>query len=290
MRLVFVPALPNQMPRPPCCSSSSLLQASLPGSSSEAPFFDVPQSLVDQWTADIEEIETALGSPFRLEDPEPVDAIAARQVCTLLTEWLQQLRDPHTELSFMEMLLLSKKLLCVDQLRPSFEAEDDTPASSSKCAPSARDSSRTRACGPLLCAALCCHGCGTRQQARVFSANCYVTAAARAAPDVLEQARLLVEQCKMLEEHGALDEATALDTVELHYPEEPFATLHDLHTHTRLPALPDRATLERCDEEGVPGQRRSSGRAQSSQAGETLQRTGNARPRPKGCSAGPSQG
>ena len=62
------------------------------------------------------------------------------------------------------------------------------------------------------------------------SAGYYVSAAEAAAPNVLEQARLLVEQCKMLEERRLLHKAKDLQSIELEYPEQLFTVLHEVHS------------------------------------------------------------
>jgi hypothetical protein len=83
------------------------------------------------------------------------------------------------------------------------------------------------------------------------SAKMYVRAAAAAAPDIPEQCRLLVEQCKMLEENGlSFKYVRALDSVEMEYPENPLAVLTALHAHYPQAGPPlDRTTLSHWDDE-----------------------------------------
>jgi len=68
------------------------------------------------------------------------------------------------------------------------------------------------------------------KQVVTIAASKYARAAMAAAPDVAQQTRLLVEQCKALERIDQLHEAQHLDDVALEYPEAPLQVLHDLHT------------------------------------------------------------
>ena len=205
----------------------STLQTSLPssdGNDDERPFFHVPQALVDQWALDIEELEVALGSPFRPSNyspPEPLDDTAAQQVCARMTECLRWL-ESNDELPFAHKVLMAKKLLCVDQLRPPVEEEGNSPSSSSS---SSYQLLELRALLLRLFATDVMWSFALRLPVSFFekskskmqrqSAGFYVKAAQAAAPDVLHQSRLLVEQCKVLDHGGLLRKAKQLNSVAL---------------------------------------------------------------------------
>ena len=223
------------------------LCTSLPPSS-VLPFFHVSPAMVEQWTHDVEELETALGSPFRPDDPQAVDEHAAQQVCQRLEEWLAQLDDDEWQPTFMEQLLLCKRLMCVDQLRPK-PSQD-----------SGYEELQVRALLPRLLShkrvwSFAVHLpssylASTRDQMRRKSAKYYVRAARAAAPDVLQQARLLVEQCKVLDSGGMLDKANELDSIELEYPEAPFTHLQSLHSQYADAGPPlDRDAMQQLDTE-----------------------------------------
>ena len=79
---------------------------------------------------------------------------------------------------------------------------------------------------------------------------------AKAAPDVLQQVRLLVEQCRVLDSGGQLLVAKKLDSVELNYPDAPIGVLFALHR--QYPAAGPRLecyTLEQFDEGASAWQR-----------------------------------
>jgi hypothetical protein len=201
------------------------LQSALPAYA-DAPFHDVPDSMVDQWTTEIEELETALAGPW-LPSPVAVDAAAAQVVCTRLNEMWQQLQDaPASGLPLLQMLLLTKKLRCVDQLRPDV---DDTNVTPYECF-------ELRALLVRLCAHdhvwsftfrfPCSYFDTAPSRMKDRAANFYVKASRTARPDVQQQARLLVEQCKVLESAGQLSKAKGLDSVVLEYPEAPLGLLH----------------------------------------------------------------
>ena len=223
------------------------LQATLPSchGDDEIPFFHLPQSHADEWTIDIEQIETKLGGPFRTH-PEPVDAIAAQDVCNMLRRWLTWLNDEEAELSFMSKLLLIKKLQCMDQLRPSTKHHPpyhvlELRALLSRLIVHKRvwSFALRLSCGPFA------SSMGT---IRRHAACCYISAARAAAPNIAEQARLLVEQCKMLEEHDALHEAKGLDSIVLAYPDGPLAQLQSLHAQYPEAGAPfSRHDLEQLD-------------------------------------------
>jgi hypothetical protein len=75
----------------------------------------------------------------------------------------------------------------------------------------------------------CSYFSSARAKMTRCSARDFVSAATAAAPNVLEQARLLIEQCRMLEEQHLLHKAKGLNSIALEYPEAPFAVLSDLH-------------------------------------------------------------
>jgi hypothetical protein len=225
------------------------LQSTLP-SYADAPFHDVPNSMVDQWTTDIEELETALAGPL-LPSPVTVDAAAAQVVCTCLNEMWQQLQDaPASGLPLMQMLLLSKKLRCVDQLRPNVDEASVTPY---QCF-------ELRALLMRLCAhdhvwsftlrMPCSYFDTAPSKMKDRAANFYVKASRAAQPDVRQQARLLVEQCKVLESAGQLSKAKSLDSVVLEYPEAPLGLLHQLHSQYPAAGPPmDRARMTQWETE-----------------------------------------
>jgi hypothetical protein len=225
------------------------LRSTLP-SYADAPFHDVPDSMVDQWTTDIEELETALAGPL-LPSPVTVDATAAQVVCTRLNEIWQQLQDaPASGLPLMQMLLLSKKLRCVDQLRPNVDEASVTPY---QCF-------ELRALLMRLCAHddvwsftlrfPCSYFETAPSKMKDRAANFYVKASRAARPDVRQQARLLVEQCKVLEGADQLSKAKGLDSVVLEYPEAPLGLLHQLHSQYPAagPSM-DRARMAQWDAE-----------------------------------------
>ena len=193
------------------------------------PCFYASSSMVEEWTSDIEDLEAALGTPFHPTSPEPVDDVAAKQVCQRLSEWLLQMQDAESEPSFMAMLLLMKKLLCVDQLRPPINDDEQPPH-------------QVFELHALFCRLLveprvwsfalrlpCSSFDGSKAKAIHRAADNYVAASRAAAPDLIEQVRLLVEQCKMLAQYRLLHKAKALDSVQLEYPEEPLTVLQELH-------------------------------------------------------------
>ena len=67
---------------------------------------------------------------------------------------------------------------------------------------------------------------------------------------MLQQARLLVEQCKVLESGGMLHKAKALDSISLDYPAAPLELLHALHSRYPAAGPPlDRSMLQQFDAE-----------------------------------------
>jgi len=240
----------------------STLQASLPsnesGEDDELPFFHVPQALVDQWVLDIEELEVALGSPFHpssSSSPQPLDDTAAQQVCTILTGWLRLLESESGEMSFVHKLLLAKKLLCVDQLRPSVEEEENPPYQLLELRAlllrlSATDSMWSFALRLLPVSFFAKSQRKMQRQSAAFYVKAAAAAAAAAPADVLQRVRLLVEQCRVLDSGGQLRKAKRLLSVDLDYPQAPIDVLYALHKQYPAagPAF-DFSLLEQFDEE-----------------------------------------
>jgi len=163
----------------------------------------------------------------------------------------QQLQDaPASGLPLMQMLVLSKKLRCVDQLRPDV---DDTNVTPYQCF-------ELRALLVRLCAHdhvwsftlrfPCSYFDTAPRRMKDRAANFYVKASPAARSDVQQQARLLVEQCKVLESAGKLSKAKSLDSVVLEYPEAPLGILHRLHSQypSAGPSM-DRARMDQWDAE-----------------------------------------
>ena len=222
------------------------LQSVLPPSDDRP--LTVTQQMLDQWTTEIEELETALAAPFHPTSPTPLSATEAQLVCSRLNEMLTQLENAGEEFSFMQLLLLAKKVLCVDQLSPSKDAHLQYP-SLELLALLMRLTAHDRLWSLTL-----------RLPWRYFedapikmtreAAKLYVVAARAAAPDVLQQARLLVQQCKVLESCGRLHKAKKLDSVVLEYPEQPLQVLSALHAHYPAAGAPlDQASMRQLDEE-----------------------------------------
>ena len=85
----------------------------------------------------------------------------------------------------------------------------------------------------------------------------YVNAAAAVAPDdVQQQARLTVEQCRVLDSGGQLLSVQRLDSLELNYPDAPIGVLWELHKQcpNAGPQL-EYSTLEQFDQEASAWQR-----------------------------------
>ena len=193
------------------------------------PFLHVSADLREAWKHDLETLESSLGSPLRSEDAMPVDSSSAQRVLALMAGWQHQLEDSDREWPFLELVVLSKKLYCIDQLLSAAPAAENAPyhlfeleATFLRLLTHARVWSFTVR---LPCASIV----RARTQMVKRSAGCFVKAAQVAAPNVLEQARILVEQCKMLEALGLMHKAQGLDSIELVYPEAPFTVLRELH-------------------------------------------------------------
>lgn len=74
------------------------------------PFLHTTRNQLERWTHDVETLEVAFIGSLRLIEPERIDGGSAQQVLVLLAGWIHQL---HTS---AEMLLLVRKLRCIDQL------------------------------------------------------------------------------------------------------------------------------------------------------------------------------
>lgn len=213
------------------------------------PFLGATHRDLQQWTSDLELIEAALGRPFHPYEPAPVDHNGAQQVCELMTQWLTQLDDASVTLSFLDLLLLTKKLLCMDQLRP------DTPKGSHFSlfevhSLTSRLLAHARVWSHVVRVPLSYFDSAPAHLAR-RSARYYVNAvkAATAAHDVQQRVRLVVEQCKVLASVALLQEARKL-TGEPQYPSAPFDTLQALHTHYPAAGPPlDLSIMQQLDAE-----------------------------------------
>jgi hypothetical protein len=74
--------------------ASRLLQAGLPTPPDRPHFYAVSHGMMEQWTADIEELETALASPFA-PSPTSVSGAQAQIVCDRLRAMWQELARAH---------------------------------------------------------------------------------------------------------------------------------------------------------------------------------------------------
>lgn len=113
----------------------------------QAALYAVIQEMVEQWTADLEVPETALGDPFA---PSPYCASSeqAQTAVDHLRAMWSELEEVPEELPFMQVSLLSKKLRCIDQLRPADAKVEGQPAISWQVA--------CRPCGHRLATAARC--------------------------------------------------------------------------------------------------------------------------------------
>ncbi|MDR3739065.1 MAG: hypothetical protein P4L40_08590, partial [Terracidiphilus sp.] len=143
--------------------------------------------------------------------------------------WHHQLDDSDREWPFLEMVILVKKLDCIDQLLSAAPPAHDASyhvfeleATSLRLLTHARVWSFAV---QLTCASID----RARSQMIKRSAGCFVKAAQATAPNVLEQARILIDQCRMLEALGLMHKAQGLDSIELVYPAAPFTVLRELH-------------------------------------------------------------
>ncbi len=209
------------------------LQAGLPAPPGQPQFYAVPHGMLEQWTADLEVLETALATPYATS-PYAVSAPEAQIVVDHLRAMWRELEEaPEWGLPFMQVLLLSKKLRCIDQLRPSCEEVEGGPAIPWQVmelrALLVQVAAHDQMWAYMLRWPFSYFETG-RGKLTDRAASHYARAAAVAFPDVCQQARLLVEQCKVLERTGRLHEAQHLDVAALHYPEAPLQLLHELHT------------------------------------------------------------
>jgi hypothetical protein len=218
-------------------------------------FYAVAHGMVEQWIADLEELETALAAPCA-PSPSPISGAQAQLVCEQLHAMWQEMEEASAaglQLPFMQVLLLSKKLCCIDQLRPSDEEAEGRP-------PIPWQVLELRALLVRLAAHEQVWSYTLRWPFSYFetgrwkltdrAASTYARAAWAAHPDVCQQARLLVEQCRVLEANGRLQEAQLqLDAFAWEYPEAPLQVLHALHTKYGSAAGPplDRALLQLFD-------------------------------------------
>jgi hypothetical protein len=191
---------------------------------------------VEQWIADLDELETALAAPYA-PSPSPVSGAQAQLVCEQLRAMWQEVEEASAaglQLPFMQVLLVSKKLFCIDQLRPSDEEMEGEP-------PIPWQVLELRALLVRLVAHEQVWSYTLRWPFSYFetgrwklmdrAASTYARAAWAAHPDVCQQARLLVEQCRVLERDGRLQVAQPqLDAFAWEYPEAPLQVVHALHT------------------------------------------------------------
>jgi hypothetical protein len=211
------------------------LQAGLLAPPGQAHFYAVSQSMVEQWTADLGVLEAALGGPHALSPYGVRDDQAQTVVDHLRAMWTELENSPSCGPPYMQLLLLSKRLRCIDQLRPAAEELEGQP-------PILWQVLELRA----LLLQVAAHDKmwaftvrwpfsyleGDWAELCSRAAEMFVRASLAAAPDVGQQARLLVEQCKALERIGQLHRAQYLgaNVLVLQYPEAPLQVLHDLHT------------------------------------------------------------
>ncbi len=227
------------------------LQTGLPTPLGRPHYYAVPHDMVEQWTADIEELEVALAAPYA-SSPYSVSAAQAQIVCDRLTAMRDELDQSPAGLPFMQLLLLSKKLRCVDQLRPSDQSVEGGPPVPWQVfelrALLLRLVAHDQVWSYMLRWPFSYFEAG-RWKLTDRAASHYVAAVSAAHPDVCQQARLLVEQCRMLESDGQLCDAKCLDAVVLEYPETPLQLLHELHVKYAPAAGPplDRDSLHLFD-------------------------------------------
>ncbi len=164
-----------------------------------------------------------------------------------MIQWLTQLDDANVTLSFLDLLMLTKKLLCVDQLQP------DTPKGShfrlfEAHALMSRLLAHARVWPHVVRVPISYFDSAPQYMAR-RSARYYVKAVTAAADDVQQRVRLMVEQCKVLDNVGLLQEARKVSH-QTQYPSAPFDTLVALHTQYPAAGPPmDLSTLQQLDAE-----------------------------------------
>ncbi len=225
------------------------LQADLPTPSGKPHFYAVSHDMVQQWTVDLEVLESALAAPYAAS-PYPVSGAEAQIVVDHLRSiWSELEEAPEWGLPFMQVLLLSKKLRCIDQLRPAYEEVEGGTAIPWQVlelrALLVQVAAHDQMWAYMLRWPFSYFETG-RGKLTDRAASHYARAAEVAFPDVCQQARLLVEQCRVLERAGRLHEVPHLDAAALHYPKAPLQLLHELHTkYTPGPGPPlDRHMLQ----------------------------------------------
>ena len=218
------------------------------------PFLHLTQAQVEQWKHDLEALETTLGIPLHPDQlvRALLDDDGAQQVLTLLAGWMHELHNRNeTEWPFIEMLLLVKKLRCIDQLLGAAELEHGKK--NAKRQTKGKESEPlpyrvTELRATLLCTIVhprvwsfavrspCSYFSNVHANMVLLSASSFLNAYNQVAVDsprnTLEAARLMINQCKLLEKHGMLDAAKGMEKLKwLQYPYEPFSVLQRVHAH-----------------------------------------------------------
>jgi len=200
----------------------------------------ISQPMLAEWREQIAELEEALAAPF-LPGATPSDRVTAAQaerVCELLTQWLKQLQAER-EPTYIQLLLLVKKLQCVDELLPSHRRYTDPVTARKVTPPSAVCEvdallSRAMLCPRLLGFVLRFPFRAFKSRADSLRQRCserYAAAVTRA-DSLVEQVRLLLAKCEMLAENNALAEINniaALSWLSDSFPSSAFDTLQRLH-------------------------------------------------------------
>jgi hypothetical protein len=208
----------------------------LPQPSDGPHFYAVTEGMVAEWVADLEVLEVALRGPYapcpRIVAPRQAQAV----VDQLRAMWAQLEEPPPGGLPFVQVLLMSKKLYCIDQLRPCDEEVEGRPAISWQVLELGALFMQVAAHDTMWFYMLRWpfrfleKGAGELTNR---AASNYARAAVAAAPDVAQQARLLFEYCQSLQRIGQLHRAQHLGADEiaqgLQYPEEPMRVLNELH-------------------------------------------------------------
>jgi hypothetical protein len=207
------------------------LQVDLPAPPGRPHFYAVPRGMLEQWTVEIEQLEAALGGPHS-RPYAAVSGTKAQLVCDRLRAIWNGLEDAPDGLPFLQVLLLSKKLRCIDALRPNVVENSRGPAIPWQLmelrALLVQVAEHDHMWYYMLRWPFSYFESGRRKLTE-RAASHYADAALAAYPDVCQQVRLLVEQCKVLQRAGKLQDAQHLDAVALHYPEATLRQLHDFH-------------------------------------------------------------
>jgi len=218
---------------------------------SGVPFLDVTAGLRQRWKHDLETLESVLGSPLRPgDDAMPIDSEGAQSVLVLLAGWMHQLEDSDREWSFMEMMILVKQLYCIDQLLSAAPPDEHAPYQVVELEATLLRFLTHQSVWSFALRLPCKSVEKLRPQMIRRAVEGFFQAAQMAAPNLLEQARLLIEQCKMLEPMGLLLKAQGLESIELVYPDALFAVLNELHDRYKEAG----ATLTRSDVEQQDGE------------------------------------